>query len=315
MTKPLWLFAFTLIVLALQYVPIIGPILMFLGASVWPILTINAAFGGIVIEAFFDKEYRVWIILPLLYFGGNLILAGASEYKFLQLSREVQAENASQLLAFSGIDSLVIDTRSSPAAGLPAALVQNFVVPKVYEKPAYAGASINVWKVGADPLCGQLWTDKSRSNSHTTSYGLQENNKLVDGMCLYRFAEKPAGRIVTVTVTDPIEHESFLLPYKTQVITIADDTGRKARLLYTEATPLTWIPMLIGGCFYGEGRHKPTCFFGPLRIFSMPALGSAKDAAALVANALNLEWKPASKRRGEISLQDMNSDMRPSIAF
>ena len=314
MTKPLWLFAFTWIVLVLQYVPVIGPILMFLGASVWPILTINVAFAWLAIEALADKEYRIWIILPLLYFGGNLVLAGASEYKFMQLSREIEAENANQSLAFSGSDSLVVDTRTSPAAGLPARLVQNFVVPKVYERSASADASINAWKIGADPLCAKLWTDR-RNDPGIIPFGLLENGKLVGGMCVYRFAEKPAGRIVTLTATDPIEHESFLLPYKTQVITITDNTGKKARLLYIEATPLTWIPMLVGGCFYGEGRHKPTCFFGPLRIFSMPALGSAKDATALVAKALNLEWKPASKRRGQVSLQEMNADMRPTVSF
>lgn len=315
MTIPIWLFAVSWIVLALQYVPVIGPILMILGASVWPVITINLAFFGLAKAALFEKEYRAWIILPVLYFGGNIILAGVSEFRFLQLSHEIEAENAGQVFALSEVDALVVDTRTSTATGLPSALVRNFAVAKVYEQPNSTGADINAWKIGTDPLCSKLRTDRGGNAGHTISYELQENDKRVQGMCVYHFAENPTGRIATLTVTNPIEHESFFLPYKTQIITIADDTGKTARLRYAEATPLTWIPMLAGGCFYGEGRHAPTCFFGPLRIFSMPALGSAKDAATLVARALNLEWKPASRRRGEISLQDMNSDLRPSTSF
>ncbi|NEI71217.1 hypothetical protein GR212_16690 [Rhizobium lusitanum] len=315
MTKSLWLFAFTWIVLVLQYVPIIGPILMILGASVWPILTINLAFASLAMEALTDRDYRVWLILPLLYFGGNFVLAGISEYKFLQLSREIQAKNANQAFAFSGSDALVVNTEAAPVLGLPVSLVENFVVSKVYEKSESDDAPISAWKIGTDPLCSKLWADRSGNNLRIVPFGLLENGKLVAGMCMYRLVEKPAGRIVTLTVTEPIEHQSFLLPYKTQIITIADETGNAARLSYAEATPWTWIPMPIGGCFYGEGRHKPTCFFGPLRIFSMPALGAAKDATALVAKALDLEWKPASKRRREIGLQDMKSDMRPSVSF
>lgn len=41
----------------------------------------------------------------------------------------------------------------------------------------------------------------------------------------------------------------------------------------------------------------------------MPALGSAKDMTSVVAKTLSLREMAASKRRDEISLQDMQSEL------
>ena len=48
MPKSMWLLAFTGVILVLQYIPPFDAILMILGASVWPIITVNLAFIGMV---------------------------------------------------------------------------------------------------------------------------------------------------------------------------------------------------------------------------------------------------------------------------
>ncbi|MCJ9720091.1 hypothetical protein MOV66_02375 [Agrobacterium sp. SHOUNA12C] len=315
MPRSLWLLVFTAVVLILQYVPPLDAILMILGASVWPIITVNLAFAGIVSEVASGTVPRLWLALPILYFGGNLVLASVSEYQFLHLMKEVEATNAGQSLPFAREDSLVIETRQPVVGPVPLALIETYDIPKVYEKDPSTKRPLYAWRIAADPLCKKLWKDQRDPKSNILTHGVVENGKLVSGMCAYRLTEAPSGRVLSLTVGKPTEHESFLLPYKKQVITIADNMGKSVELLYAEATPWFWLPMPVGGCFRGPGESKSRCFFEPLRIFTMPALGSVADTPALVAKALNLNRSPASRRRDEISSAGMLSDLRPSLSF
>ncbi len=315
MPKSLWLLAFTGIVLILQYVPPFDAILMILGASVWPIITVNLAFVGMVSEAWSGVADRFWLIPPVLYFGGNLVLASVGEYQFLQLMKEVQAANENQSLSFSEEDSLVIDTRQPIAGPIPLTLIETFNISKVYERDASANKKLYVWRIGSGSVCDKPWKEPHDPKRSVLTLGFHENGKLVKGMCAYRLTETPSGRILNVTVSEPTEHESFIMPYKKQMVTIADNQGKSIRLLYAEATPWFWIPMPVGGCIRGPGESKSRCFFEPLRVFSMPALGSVPNSTALVAKALGLIWNPASRRREQISLDGTPTNLRPSLSF
>ena len=315
MPRSLWLLVFTAVVLALQYVPPIDAILMILGASVWPIITVNLAFAGIVAEVSSKTVPRPWLVLPILYFGGNLVLASIGEYQFLQLMQEVEAANAHQSLTISREDSLIVDTSQLVLGSVPLALIETYDIPKVYEKDSSTKRPLYAWRIGAGSLCTKPWKDERDPKNDVLTLGFHEHGKLVSGMCAYRLTEVPSGRVLSLTVGKPTEHDSFLMPYKKQVIIIADNMGKSVELLYAEATPWFWLPMPVGGCFRGPGESKSRCFFEPLRVFTMPALGSVADTPALVAKALNLNRSPASRRRDEISSEGMRSDLRPSLSF
>lgn len=305
MPKSLWLFVFTAGVYALQTVPGPDAILMVLLASMWPVLTINAGFLLLAAEALTGRISAVWLLPVVLYFGGNLVLSAASHVELWRLNSAVEAYNAARTLAFDPArDALVVDVRNG-LAPVPYSLIAGYDIPVAFrhDDEDKRNPSVAVG-MGVDPLCNRLWKAQSaqQGNSRVLGY-LEPNGKrsaLVKGMCTYEQPRLPAGRTVTVVAGSRVDDDSFMLATGKQTITLSATTGEKIDLLYADARPLSWFPMPFGGCFRGPGDKEAHCTYGPLRVFSVPAIGSARSATELVANALDLMPAMASKRREKI---------------
>ena len=304
MPRSLWFFAFTAVVYYLQYIPGIDVMLMILLASMWPIVTVNMGFAGIAIEAISGAVSRGWLCVPLAYFGGNLILAGASHYQFWQLERSIEAANATQSLPFPSEGTLVIDATRSAMGGIAEGLIGRFDIPLVYQI-SDSSQGVFAWRMATGALC------RARDPGKGTAFGYQEKRRLVAGMCTYRSKQTPPREAVKLIFSPPTTHESFLLPYEKHVLTITDGKHEPIELLYARARPLTWFPMPFGGCFRGPGDPKSACTFGPLRVFATP-IG---DTAAMVATALKLTPSPASERRQKIEARASQAALRPALSF
>ncbi|EJZ17316.1 hypothetical protein [Rhizobium sp. Pop5] len=304
----MWFFVFTAVVYYLQHIPGIDAVLMILLASMWPIIAINLGFAGIAIEATSGTISRAWLCLPLLYFGGNLVLAGISHYQLWQLERRVEAANTVQSLPFPSGGALVVDSTQPGIGGLPEGLIGRYDIPVVYQiSDAPKGAFS--WKITAGSLC------QTRYPKNGAVFGYLENHKLIHGMCTYRREEAPPRDAVKLAASAPIAHESFFLPYEEQRITITDGRDRSIELIYAQARPLTWFPMPFGGCFRGPGDAKSACIFEPLRVFVTPAIGPIGNTTDLVASTLNLTPSRASTRRQRIEAEAIPAVLRPALPF
>src|SRR4051812_16140122 len=98
--RSLAIFAFAAIWIALQAIPIVGMFLFFLLAPLWSIVLINAGFLGIGAEAIAGRVPRVWLVLPIAWFGGYLLFAWHDHRALDELRAEIATGNAATHIPF-----------------------------------------------------------------------------------------------------------------------------------------------------------------------------------------------------------------------
>jgi len=305
MPQSLWLFVFTAVVYGLQNVPGPDGVLMVLLASMWPLVTVNAGFFLMAVEAVTGRVSMGWLLPVGLYFGGNLVIAGLSHLQLSQFEQAVEQYNATRAIPFSPeTESLLIKTQAS-FAPVPWSLLENYDIPVVLTQDlSTREKQITALRVGVDPLCKQLWRDQAAGKGNRRVFGYLDHSRkrspLVQNMCTYRQPQSPHGRMVTVTANPPVVDDRFLLVTNKQTITVTSTTGVTTNLLYADAIPIHWFPLLFGGCFRGPGDAESRCDFGPLRVFSVPAMGGTHSATDLLAKALGLKASIATERRDKI---------------
>jgi hypothetical protein len=114
------LFAFTGIVYLLQLFPLTGMFLMIVAAPFWSVLTVNAGFVVLGLEALSGRMPRLCVLVPLAWFGGYAAVAALNHVAFEQLKREVTARNAGKALPFSPeTAALVINPNADALGGAP----------------------------------------------------------------------------------------------------------------------------------------------------------------------------------------------------
>ncbi|UVC06572.1 hypothetical protein IHQ71_14975 [Rhizobium sp. TH2] len=171
--KSFWLFVFAAVVYALQNVPFLDAALMMLMAMFWRILTVNLAFIGIVIEAAAGKVNKAWIALPILYFGGNIVLATASHMEFSRLEREILAYNSGKSVTFALDDKLLIEL-TADTNPVPHWLVSRYDIAAVYSRfGSKEDRPITATRVGAGELCKRLNSAKNEEVRVTPVYEAQ----------------------------------------------------------------------------------------------------------------------------------------------
>jgi hypothetical protein len=315
----MWLFVFTGAVYLLQHVPFVDAVLMILAAMVWPVATVNLGFFGIVIEALAGKVSKFWLVLPICYFGGNIVIATVSHLEFARLEEQVRGFNLGKTTPFTSDDELLLEVGVSHTGPVAQTMAKNYDIPVVFahdiRNPDRRTIAV---RIGAGQLCSTLWNTSVRhasevrvsniSEEQTITIGSKKKrNDTVDGMCIYSRPETPSGRLARVQFSEPVEHGSFLLPFATQDITVTSASDETVKLMRAEARPLNWIPLPIFGCLRGPGDPERHCFADTLRIFPTTVLGEQGELTVLVARALGLHHAPASTRRAEILKRQNNT--------
>lgn len=89
----LWFFAATLAVYLLQRFPLTGVFLMVVGAAFWSIILVNLGVIGIGAEALTGRVSRLWLLVPLLYFGGYYWLYSRDQAALAGLRAEYERTN------------------------------------------------------------------------------------------------------------------------------------------------------------------------------------------------------------------------------
>lgn len=310
-----WWFVLTGVVFLLQVIPFTGIFLMLIAAPAWSILTVNAGFASLALEALFGSVGRVWLLAPLLWFGGYAAAAIVSDQRYHALDAAVRAQNAGQRVDFQPTTrSLVIKPNADEIGGLASAYVRDYRIPVTYEeRQDHKTISHTGHRLAVEPTCSTIRSDHRHRAAGIFSHGVHARSErgtlLSKGICAITMPEDPVLPIVRVEASRRKAHGGVLVPHALTRITIEEPDGRRIQLTGGRASPLAWWPQPIMGCALNSGRPSWECVVRfnrrQLGVGGERAYGGAN--AEIIAGALGLERVTFSKRRDEISATPLPS--------
>lgn len=294
-------FVATAVVFALQQIPLIGLILMFMLAMFWSVLLINAGMIGTAIEALTGRVSRWWLVLPATFYAGYLAFAAADYAALRQLSRSYDAVNARVAVPFDpNRQALVFDVSDGGSW-----FVQNYRLPVAYSRNPNVPEGFSSNRMMAKQVCDEVRTSRALGAALVHAFGFHDgdsigSSKFETRFCDLRMPERPVLPQVRI-----VRHAERLLqgslPVTRVTTTIITNDGRRFRLLGGVAAPLSWIPMPVMGCALNSGNASWDCDAGFWRnVFTPIEAGKTRyrrDSFTL-ARALGLQRVEIAERRG-----------------
>lgn len=298
-------FYLTLIVFLLQVFPYTGIFLMIVGGAFWSVIFINAGMLALIVEAALGRVSRLWLLAPLIWFGGYAGLHLLSQRQLSGLQEELVTHNASQKLAFAaGHESLVLENASYVISASD--LVQNYAIAAAYEKSREARERVSRLSLNED--CRRLSGDPAAQGAGVSTFWFHEDfgkgRRLVPGLCTISGPENGKSQRVTV-VAERRSVPGFLLPHERITLTVRRSEGGAITLLAATAHPLKRFPMPVLGCALNSGAPSWNCFAQFMRD-GYQRLGATDGGGttSILAGAIGLRRSPASERRESVSPQD-----------
>ncbi|MES0810723.1 hypothetical protein ABLO27_14670 [Roseibium sp. SCPC15] len=292
--KSLWFFAFTAFIFCLQYFPTVGVFLMMVGAILWSILLINLGFFGIATEAIMGRVHRIWIIFPILWFGGYFLFALNDHLTVSQLQTELGQANAAVAIPFDATFDELIFTNFNVAADL----VEDYRVPVVFINNAGNGKTGTVAaQLAKMSLCDLVRFDPAFREAgihirliRTKSKG-DVRSTWDESRCILFLPLKsePQGITVVESTSTQIEY-GLPVEFSEMIITTIDNNQHA--LVYGKARPLSWWPKPIIGCALNSSNPSWDCFWEFSRdnvVLAAPPDRKYRVASDLIANVLGLE--------------------------
>ncbi|WP_155257471.1 hypothetical protein [Rhizobium leguminosarum] len=285
-------------------VPVVSDILFFLAVMAWPILLLNLGFLAMIFESTFGESPRILLIFPALWFGGNAAAATLSHIRLSDLRSEVERMNEGKALSFDPASQTVVFDGEEAMPGFASRLVGDYNVPVAFARQT-DGSKLLAFTMGGRDICRKAWDRRSGLwKKDISPSGYQENNKLVDGLCVIRYpAALPSSRI-TVKSRTYQKSDGVLLPFELKEFTLTDASGKSMNVYAGTAQTLSWYPLPILGCSYIEKPHLK-CYQHVFRFSADPIGGRASHESDLtvdvIARALGLERAPASARAARIN--------------
>jgi len=296
------LFALTGVVFLLQLFPVPGIFLMMLLAPAWSIVTLNLGFLIIPGDVWAGHLSRVWLLAPVLWFGGYTLAAVASHLEVIWLDARIGWNNVGKVVPFSAArNSLVIDVKGYSNSSVAQGLVSSYALPVAFErKPVSQGVSLLSWRLGGHGICQRTRSDVKLREVGIYSLRIYEGKKRVSGLCVYHAPEVPTLPPVTVSISKE-EPPGSLASYALRRIAITDAAGQTIDLLAGNAAPLRWLPMPVMGCGLNSAAAAWECDAGFVRQ-RRRTLGADREFSLVpvIARGLGLRKSPASERRDAI---------------
>ena len=320
--RSVWWFVATAIIFVLQWIPFTGVFLMLLLAPLWSVVTINAGFVSLAIEAATGHTSRLWLLAPLAWFVGYALAVQLSESDYQKLDAEIRVTNARHKIAFDPARSTIAVKQNADDLGeAPQRLVQDYRLSVAYSDdssyeqkrrpnelprldPAYRAYRI----AGAD-TCTRLGKDARLRDARAYGYFIQEGRRSrssAAGLCSYSLPEEPTLPVTRIEAKGE-RLKTFLLEGKVVRITITGPDGHRTELRSGQAAPLRWFPMPAMGCALNSGRPSWDCFAGFMKQSPRGLGGSGawgKSTIEVIAQSLHLEAAPALIRREQLAASD-----------
>ncbi|MBS0253211.1 MAG: hypothetical protein JSR78_19300 [Proteobacteria bacterium] len=319
----LWWFVITAIAFALQAFPFTGIFLMFAMAPFWSVLTINAGFSSLAIQALTGRIDRRWLIAPVAWFTGYAALASWSHVAVWQLTTTFTQANATQHIAFDGHNQTVVfPSRSSNLQNAASELIENYDLPVAYQERSNGKAeSYLSYRLAPEDVCNSVRHNKSYEDAGVRAWPIYNRpfgsrRGAVNGVCTLLMPEEP--QFEPAFVSDQSKDTGdFILPYRL-VTTTVEEGNHRITLFSGRANPLSWLPMPIIGCFLLDSPSSWNCVFQFWRSsVEIPRPdGTSSASASIVAAALGLKYAPAGERIDAInaaSMPDVRNAVKDSI--
>lgn len=283
----LWFFAATIAVYLLQRFPITGIFLMIVGAAFWSVILINLGVIGIGLEALVGRVSRLWLIVPLAYFGGYYLLYAKDQAALAGLRAQYARDNAGQSLPFDPArQDLLIEKGKGDFHPGAFAFVQSFGLKRVFEDG-------RVHFMGNAEACALLRGNDIYRSAGVYSFGFFTEGKvgrrrMVAGHCSIYAPGQPDKPVLRI-VSDDVASKAGMA-VRTQTLRLRDEaSGRAIEVKTGTASPLKRFPMLAMGCALNSGAASWDCFIGFLRDGFTPLTPDNPGSNAIVAKALGLK--------------------------
>lgn len=289
--RSLWFLVATIVLFLLQIIPITGIFLMFVGASFWSIALVNCGFVGVGVEALLGRVRRLWLVLPILYFGGFYLVYAIEQVSLARLTAELTDWNAKKSISFdSSMQDLVIEGGTGDSFTIPYSLIPHFGLPRAFEDQ-------KVHFLGNAEACTLVRRDgdyRIAGISSSWFYGDGDIGTLkrVSDYCLISAPAQPDRPVVRVK-NDQATERHFSLPVRINRYRIRDEAlNKEVEVRAGRATPLKPFPMLQMGCYLNSGEGSWDCFAGFMRGRSVSISPDGQNSAGMagvVAAALGLK--------------------------
>jgi hypothetical protein len=227
-------------IVLLGLVPLLNLYLMVFGLPFWPSLTINGGLAALVLEVFTRRLNRIWLMVPLAWFGGYSHLAWTDHIALKKLRNEVSFVNAKISTGFDPqIHDLVEDGQSAGT------LVQNYGVSVAFSQRGESYRSVRMIERN---LCDKV-RKSSLSSARIYTSGFHEESDVIGGgkfesrFCMLSMSEEPNKPFVRMTSIERKDiYSSIPVTYNYKTITMPD--GKKHTVITGYASSYGWFPKI-----------------------------------------------------------------------
>lgn len=278
------------VVYLLQVIPLTGILLMFALAMFWSVVLINGSMIGVLIEALVGRVSRLWLVLPLVFYGGYWTVAALDRLALHELGRRYDASNARVVTGFDPLRQALVFEGDGDGAWL----TQNFALPVAYSVNSNFPEGYLSNRMIEIPFCAKV--HESRGLEAVNGFGFHDGDairsrRMEERFCNLSMPEKPELPMVVVGREETKDFEKSL-PINRITTTIAMPDGRRFELFGGVASPLSWIPMPVMGCALNSGAPSWDCNAGFWRSGFTPIVSGntrySRDSTVL-AKALGLK--------------------------
>jgi hypothetical protein len=242
----------------LQWIPYTGIFLMIIAGPLIAGLLVHVVLASMLVEALLGRLPRVLAAVPLVAYGGYALLYAQQTAAIATKSAELKAANPGQVLAFDPQAHALVSGSQAQA------LVSAYRLPVAYEANKHHLPEGHLsYRLIRREQC-QIPKD-TQSRVHT--FGVHAEGKPIRDLCLLRFPDRPAGRIVTVTRNEPKTRDAGEIA---ETVIRVESEG--AVLGTFRTAPV--FPWLAIGCGLNSGAPSWDCFAGfwrtPEQIDALP---------------------------------------------
>jgi hypothetical protein len=287
--RSLWFFVATAIVFLLQLFPYTGIFLMFAMAALWSVVLVNLGFIGVGLEALTGRVSRLWLVLPLLYFGGYYLVRASEQATLARMGAELTRENAGKAIPFDpSRRDLVIEKGKGDFHPAAFELVRRYGLTRAFEGP-------RVYLLGDSEACALVRSDNVYGSAGVYSsgfFGEAGGRKMVKGHCSIYAPAQPDRPVVRVRSDQTFEKRAFLRVQSNRFRIRDEASGQEVEVRAASAAPLKPFPMPGAGCALNSGAASWDCFAGFMRGRSVPLVTDGRadgGFTGIVAAALGLE--------------------------
>lgn len=311
-------FVLTGIVYALQAIPFTGIILMFMLAMFWSVLLINAGMIGVAIEAAIGRVFRLWLVVPVAFYGGYFYYAAQDRATLAGLTAAYDASNARTSIPFDPERHALVFEGDGGAGPW---LTQNYGLPVSYSV-GKGTEEYRSHRMMEQSVCVRVRETPALSAAGVYAFGFHDGDRIGErklaGFCTVSMPERPELPVVRVSQREEKLVERGL-PVTRVTTTVTMPDGRQFRLLGGVASPLSRLPMPVMGCALNSGAPSWNCMSGFYRDGFTPIVtGNTRHGRdnLVLAQALGLKRVAAENRRsGDATLVNAKIDAAEATAL